>query len=61
MLTQYSEFKSSTLFQPVHFFLLFLSLDLEFSRIITDSIYLCYFAFEKKKNRAIKATVKKAQ
>lgn len=61
MLTEYSECKSSTLFQPVHFLLLFLSLDLEFSRIITDSIYFCYFAFKKNKNKAIKAAVQKGQ
>lgn len=59
MLTQYSEFKTTTLFQQVHFFLIFLSSDFRFSRIITDSIYLSYFSFEEKIEGALKAAVKK--
>lgn len=61
MLIHYSEFKSSTLFQPVHFVLLFLSSDFKFSRIITNCIYLCHFSFEGKLERGIKAAVEKTQ
>lgn len=59
MLTDNSKIKS--LFHPVHFFLQFLSSDFKFSRIVTDHIYLCYFSFEEKIEKAIKAAVKETQ